>query len=258
MDKPDPTGTGMTEKIFTGPLDRQLKDALNCIKNYIIKEKVIKIPGQAEAERIYNYPYEAVEEALSNAIYHRSYQIREPITVVSSENRLEITSLPGPDRTITDEDIKKGHMVSKRYRNRRIGDFLKELKLVEGRNTGIPTILRAMEKNRSEAPVFETDPERTFFTVTLPIHQAFLTEENTFRNTYKKSVTKSVSDIKIEIVKALENSKSMSVNELAKHMGYSKATAKVYRAVKELIADEVIVYSDPDNPTSRNQKLSLK
>lgn len=115
-----------------------------------------------------------------------------------------------------------------------------------------------MEKNRSEAPVFETDPERTFFTVTLPIHQAFLTEENTFRNTYKKPVTKSVSDIKIEIVKALENSKSMSVNELAKHMGYSKATAKVYRAVKELIADEVIVYSDPDNPTSRNQKLSLK
>ena len=258
VDKPDPTGTGMTEKIFTGPLDRQLKDALNYIKNYVIKEKVIKIPGQAEAERIYNYPYEAVEESLSNAIYHRSYQIREPITVVSSENRLEITSLPGPDRTITDEDIKKGHMVSKRYRNRRIGDFLKELKLVEGRNTGIPTILRAMEKNHSEVPVFETDPERTFFTVTLPIHQAFLTEENTFRNTYKKSVTKSVSDIKIEIVKALENSKSMSVNELAKHMGYSKATAKVYRAVKELIADEVTVYSDPDNPTSRNQKLSLK
>lgn len=50
----------------------------------------------------------------------------------------------------------------------------------------------------------------------------------------------------------------MSVNELAKYMGYSKVTAKVYRAVKELIADEIIAYSDPNNPTSRNQKLSLK
>ena len=50
----------------------------------------------------------------------------------------------------------------------------------------------------------------------------------------------------------------MSVSELAKHIGYSKATAKVYRSVKELIADEVIVYSDPDNHTTRNQKLSLK
>ena len=50
----------------------------------------------------------------------------------------------------------------------------------------------------------------------------------------------------------------MSVNELAKHMGYSKTTAKVYRAVKELIADEIIAYYAPDNPTPRNQKLSLK
>lgn len=74
VDKPDPTGLGMTEKVFTGPLDRQLRDALSYIKNYIIKEKVTKIPGQAEAERIFNIPYEAVEESLSNAVYHKSYQ----------------------------------------------------------------------------------------------------------------------------------------------------------------------------------------
>ena len=40
VDKPDPTGIGMTEKIFAGPLDRQLRDALSYIKNYIIKEKL--------------------------------------------------------------------------------------------------------------------------------------------------------------------------------------------------------------------------
>ena len=174
VDKPDPTGKGMTEKIFTGPLDRQLRDALNYIKNYIIAEKVMKITGQAEAIRVYNYPYDAVEEALSNAVYHKSYQIGEPITVVVTPDRMEITSLPGPDRTITDEDIKNRRMVSRRYRNRRIGDFLKELKLVEGRNTGIPTILRAMEVNGSKPPVFETDEDRTYLTVILPVHDSFL------------------------------------------------------------------------------------
>ena len=40
VDKPDATGEGMTEKVFTGPLDKQLRDALSYIKNYIIKEKV--------------------------------------------------------------------------------------------------------------------------------------------------------------------------------------------------------------------------
>ena len=29
VDKPDPTGIGMTEKLFTGPLNRQLRDALS-------------------------------------------------------------------------------------------------------------------------------------------------------------------------------------------------------------------------------------
>ena len=33
VDKPDPTGVGMTEKIFTGPLDRQLRDALSYIES---------------------------------------------------------------------------------------------------------------------------------------------------------------------------------------------------------------------------------
>lgn len=84
----------MTEKIFTGPLDCQLWDALSYIKNYIIKEKVIKLPDQAEAVRIFNLPYAAVEESLSNAVYHKSYQIGEPITVTVTLNRMEITSLP--------------------------------------------------------------------------------------------------------------------------------------------------------------------
>ncbi|MCD8118309.1 MAG: putative DNA binding domain-containing protein [Lachnospiraceae bacterium] len=179
VDKPDPTGIGMTEKIFAGPLDRQLKDALSYIRNYIIKEKITKIPSQAEAERVFNIPYEAVEEALSNAIYHKSYQIGEPITVMMTPEKMEITSLPGPDRTITDEDLANCHLVSRRYRNRRIGDFLKELKLVEGRNTGVPTILRAMERNGSRPPVFETDEGRNYFTIILPVHKSFLPEEVT-------------------------------------------------------------------------------
>ena len=98
VDKPDETGTGMTEKTFIGPLDRQLRDALVYIKNYIIKEKVVKHPNVAEAERIYNYPYAAIEEALSNAIHHKSYEIPEPITMTVTPDKLDILSLPGPDR----------------------------------------------------------------------------------------------------------------------------------------------------------------
>ena len=166
----------MTEQIFTGPLDKQLRDALSYIKNYIIKERIFKVDGQAEADRFFNYPYAAVEEVLSNAVYHKSYQIGEPITVTITPEKMEVTSVPGPDRMITDEDLKNRKLVSKRYRNRRIGDFLKELHMVEGRNTGIPTILKAMSANGSPLPVFETDEERSYMTVVLPIHEKFIGE----------------------------------------------------------------------------------
>ncbi len=175
VDKPDPTGTGMTEKVVVGPLDRQLRDAISYIRNYVVTEKVMKVSDRAEAIRAFNYPPIAIEEALSNAVWHKSYQIREPITVTITPEKLEISSLPGPDRSITDEDLAERRMVSKGYRNPRIGEFLRELKLVEGRNTGIPAMLRAMEYNGSDVPTFETDEERTYLTVVLPVHPLFLT-----------------------------------------------------------------------------------
>lgn len=52
------------EKSFTGPIWKQVKDALDYIKTNIIEEKVVKITNQAESERFYNYPYNALEEAL--------------------------------------------------------------------------------------------------------------------------------------------------------------------------------------------------
>ena len=176
VDIPDPTGTNMTEKVFTGPIQRQLKDALAYIKNYTLKEVTIKDKNRAEAVKIFNYPYAAVEEILSNAIYHRSYQINEPITVRITPQAIEITSFPGFDRSITDEDIAKYQIRARVYRNRRIGDFLKELKLIEGRNTGFPNAIKALTENGSDLPKFDMSSQRDYLSVTIPVHGYFAPE----------------------------------------------------------------------------------
>ena len=62
--------------------------------------------------------------------------------------------------------------VSKRYRNRRLGEYLKELDLTEGRSTGIPTIQNVLENNGSPRATVVTDDERTFFRITIPCHEA--------------------------------------------------------------------------------------
>ena len=63
-------------------------------------------------------------------------------------------------------------LVSKRYRNRRLGEYLKVLDLTEGRSTGIPTIQNVLENNGSPRATVVTDDERTFFRITIPCHEA--------------------------------------------------------------------------------------
>lgn len=89
-------------------------------------------------------------------------------------DRIEIVSFPGPDRSVTQEGLKNYRVSNRRYRNRRIGDFLKELHLTEGRNTGFKKILDALEANGSPKPEFETDDERSYFISRLFVHDAFL------------------------------------------------------------------------------------
>lgn len=229
VDIPDPTGTNMTEKVFTGPIQRQLKDALAYIKNYTLKEVTIKDKNKAEAVKIFNYPYAAVEEILSNAVYHRSYQINEPITVRITPQAIEITSFPGFDRSITDEDIAKYQIRARVYRNRRIGDFLKELKLIEGRNTGFPNAIKALTENGSDLPKFDMSPQRDYLSVTIPVHGYFAPEVN------KK--TKAYED---KIITALKN-KPMNLTELAAAMGNKSISKKLSKTVNELIASGAII-----------------
>ena len=167
-----PGGDRFEEKEFRGPLSVILREAIDFIGRNYLKEIVIKHPHQPEAERFWNFPLAAIEEALVNAIYHRSYEEREPVEVRITPQELTILSFPGADRSIRMEDLQIGRAISRRYRNRRIGEFLKELDLAEGRSTGIPKILRAMRENGSPAPVFETDDDRTSFLVRLPVHEA--------------------------------------------------------------------------------------
>lgn len=88
---------------------------------------------------------------------------REPIEVRVENDKIEIVSFPGPDRSVTLEGLKNDRVSNRRYRNRRIGDFLKELHLTEGRNTGFKKILDALETNGSPKPEFETDDGRSYF-----------------------------------------------------------------------------------------------
>ena len=226
-----PEGAGgdrFDEKSFEGPLARIARDALNYIQANYLKQTVVKHPDRAEAERFWNFPYAAIEEAVVNAVYHRSYEIREPIEVRITPNDLVVLSFPGPDRSIRMADLRAGKAVSRRYRNRRIGDFLKELDLTEGRSTGISKVLKVMKENGSPRPEFETDDDRSYFLIRLPAHSKAESDESAHADTKEKTSEKTSEKILTEI----RNNRNVTIAELSELVGVT--TRSVERNLKKL------------------------
>ena len=255
-----PDGAGgdrFEEKEFRGPLSIILREAIDFIARNYLKEIVIKHPHQPEAERFWNFPLAAIEEALVNAIYHRSYEEREPVEVRIAPQELTILSFPGADRSIRMEDLQTGRAISRRYRNRRIGEFLKELDLAEGRSTGIPKILRAMRENGSPAPVFESDDDRTWFLVRLPVHEAAHSpppgqgaEHETEQDTEHEAPQ--VTDHVGRLVAALTC--EMGRSELQAALGLTHRPHFIASYLRPALEARLIEMTLPDTPTSRHQR----
>jgi ATP-dependent DNA helicase RecG len=171
----DAGGDLIEEKLMLGGLESQVRSAIDYVR-VLATELVQKVSGQPEAQRFVSYPYQAVEEALVNAVIHRGYDFPpEPVKVYFYPDRLEITSYPGPVPGFDKRYLDPGaHLPPPPARNRRIGEFFKELRLAELRGTGLPKIRRDMKENGSPDPTFDFDDARTYFRVTLPAHPGYV------------------------------------------------------------------------------------
>lgn len=161
-----------SEKTFKGPVPTIIRGAMQYLKDVVIVEYVSKPKDRMQSDRWFNYPYQALEEAVVNAMYHRDYQVQQEVEITVEPDGIHILSLSGPDRSISNEALKEcRNLFSRRYRNNRLGDFLKDLDLTEGRCTGIPTIQDELEKNGSPRASIETDEERSYFLMFIPVHE---------------------------------------------------------------------------------------
>lgn len=254
-----PGGGELVEKSFTGPVHEQVRDALRYLQTDVIREKVVKHKDRAEATRIFNYPFPAIEEALVNAVYHRSYEQREPVEVRVNPDGIEILSYPGPDASIRTEALNGEKIVARRYRNRRIGEFLKELDLTEGRCTGIPTIRAAMAENGSPPPKFSTDDQRTHFLVELPVHPQMpgvVAAHDEAHHEAHDGAHEELTETEARVLRFLEGD-PRNRPDIAGHLGLMSRSGHLYKAIDHLRTLGFIELTIPDKPQSKNQKMRI-
>ena len=172
----DRAGNVLQEKIFGGTLANQLRDCLDYLEN-LSTFHLHKQRHRSQVRSWVNFPLPALRETLVNAVYHRSYDVDqpEPTKVFLYPDRIEVVSYPGPVAGIEQKHLlPNAEIPTVPARNRRIGEFLKKLRLAEGWHTGLPKVFRSMKTNGSPLPQFDFDEMRTYFRATLPAHPEYV------------------------------------------------------------------------------------
>lgn len=183
-------GDDIISQTIEGPLPTMIRTALQQVRG-LLPTLIRKSPDRAEAEHSAAWPFAAIEEALVNAIHHRSYEPRwpDPVQLLVLPDAIEIISYPGPMPGLTLEDLRAGRPRPVSARNRRIADLLKQERLAERLGTGLGKIQRVMRENGSPPAEFDFDEEaRSSFLVRLPIHPSFRLRGGTTRPAQKPRV----------------------------------------------------------------------
>lgn len=75
-----------------------------------------------------------MEEAIVNAVFHKSYRDREPVEIRVYIDSIQIINYPGPYKWINIDQFILGKVRARKHRNRRIGEFEKNRFIKEARN----------------------------------------------------------------------------------------------------------------------------
>lgn len=232
----DEAGTKYSEKRFKGPVQNQIRQIMEYLDSNIIKRYTRKESSKSEVDRFFNYPYPALEELVVNALYHRSYENPTPneIRIYKSGNdrRIEILSYPGPLPPIDRNALQQLKIVARNYRNIRLGEWLKNLRLAEKYATGIPTVIDALKKNESPAPTLLTDEGRSYFLAVLKIHPD--TQQNS-SSPVKEIEYISLTDLQQSILETVKN-EPIDKDALEKHFSADLTKELGFLQQKELLA----------------------
>jgi ATP-dependent DNA helicase RecG len=137
------------QKEFTGPIYRQVEEAMKFAHTYIALSG--KVEGLRRIDR-YEVPLEVIREAMVNAVVHRDYSISgSDIKFAIFDNRIEVTSPGALPRSLEIEDIIAGRS---EIRNKVIARFFKEIEFIEQWGNGIRKMLRLLKQDELPDPHF--------------------------------------------------------------------------------------------------------
>ncbi|GFP27672.1 AlbA family DNA-binding domain-containing protein [Candidatus Hakubella thermalkaliphila] len=139
------------DRMIEGTIIEQVDEAMDFIRKNINVQFVMT--GRPAREQIWDYPLEALREALINAVCHRDYTIPSNTDVRIYDDKLIVWSPGGLPFGITIEDLYKPH--SSVLRNKGIGGIFYDMGWIEQWGSGIDKMRNTCTKAGIPEPQFE-------------------------------------------------------------------------------------------------------
>jgi len=139
------------DRMVEGTIVEQVEEAMDFIRKSINVK--FAMTGKPAREQIWDYPLEALREAVINAACHRDYTISSNTEVRIHDDKLIVWSPGGLPFGITIEELYKPH--SSVLRNKGIGGVFYDMGWIEQWGSGIDKMCKACMKAGLPEPQFE-------------------------------------------------------------------------------------------------------
>lgn len=149
----------LDRKEFTGSIFKQMEKSFDYL--VLCNKKKEQINGLERIEK-FDYPIEALREALLNAIIHRDYSFSGSIIVNINNKEIEFISIGGLLQGLTLEDIRAG---ISQPRNKKLSEIFHRLRLIESYGIGIRKIFSLYEHQHIKPRIETTN---NTFKIVLP------------------------------------------------------------------------------------------
>lgn len=166
--KPGPSGERyLANEAVEGSIPSIIRHLMILLNKYLSKRSVIT--GAPERDEPWEYPQEALREAIANALLHRDYspQARgSQVQISLFPDRLTIANPGGLFGTVTLENIDQSDV--QQARNAALMRIAEDMGLVENRGGGVAAMIAALRRHNLSLPDFHSSLTR--FRVTLRNH----------------------------------------------------------------------------------------
>ena len=139
------------DRMIGGTIIEQIEEAMDFIRKNINVEFVMT--GKPAREEIWDYPLEALREAVINAVCHRDYTVPSNTEVRIYDDELIVWNPGGLPLGLTVEDLYKPHPSV--LRNKGVGGIFYDMGLIEQWGSGIDKMRMACQKAGIPEPKFE-------------------------------------------------------------------------------------------------------